>query len=180
MIWSALHALMYLFYMYVLFIKHNSASTCQQWWTKIFSTTYLWVPQHNRTNKEILHRHVTAATACHRVLGGQLNHSIFSIRPTIMAYDLCVTRAVNLFYHRCLRSTCNAKTVGKKEKPKPRICFVKWTLLLDAVLEPQNLTAKSEFLCNRSYMHVLLLQPKMTYLSGCSLRNTGKCLHERQ
>lgn len=29
--------------------------------------------------------------------GGQLNHSIFSIYPTIMAYNLNVLRAVNLF-----------------------------------------------------------------------------------
>lgn len=45
---------MYLFSMYVLFIKHNSPSTCQQWWTKILPTGYLWVPQQNRTNKETL------------------------------------------------------------------------------------------------------------------------------
>lgn len=135
---------MYLFSIYVLFIKHNSPSTCQQWWTKILSTRYIWVPPQNRTNKETLQ---TRYSCCRlsQALGGRLcQRSLHTSRHCSTWHD--VSRAGQWFLtslcEECLKYWDSWKTL------KAIVCkvlFRGWTHLLD-VDWGHNLTAKHEFL----------------------------------
>lgn len=129
--------------MYVLFIKHNSPSTCQQWRTEILPRRYLWAPQQNRTNKETLQ---TGYSCCllSQGLGGRL------CQPSLHTCRQCSTDTLysgqhSHFQHPCVRGASNNPDSWKTlQATVYNVLFHGWThTCAGCSLGPQSCTPQS-------------------------------------